>query len=427
MQVKEQLQQWVEAHRQEALDLTRTLVSTPSVNRVPHGEEAAVQQFVADYLRQLGCDMDVFLPDDVPELLSHEAYLPGRDYRDRPIVVGRKQGSGGGKSLLFSGHMDTVPLTDDRWTVEPFSGAIVEGKQYGLGIFDMKAGMAASFIALKALGELGIRLKGDVCIETVVDEEYGGANGTLSSRLRGHRADAAIIPEPSNMVICPATQGGIMLRITFEGRGGRTFSGEEMVNPVFAAARFIEIFRQFDHDHGCKTSLDPWFQEGPPLTSYLQGIRAGDVTVPLFDRTPTQCAIDVWIQCYPGTNEEELYREFTEFCLARTEEDDMLRGWSPRIEKLIRFLPGTSLQPEHPLIETAAQIMRSAAPEQLDIKGAPFACDAFIFEQYSDIPVIVWGPKGGNAHAADEFIEVEDYLRLIQLYALMMIEWCGAE
>ncbi|WP_010268468.1 M20/M25/M40 family metallo-hydrolase [Paenibacillus senegalensis] len=424
----ERLQTWISEHREEALELTRSLVSLRSINRVPHGEEWQVQQYVADYLRKLGCGTDMFLPTDVRELTAHPAYLEGRNYQDRPNVVGRRKGSGGGKSLLFSGHVDTVPLNkEETWTVDPLSGVIKEGKQYGLGIFDMKAGIAASLFALRGLVELGIPLKGDVVIETVVDEEYGGANGTLASRLRGHHADAAIIPEPSNLVICPATQGGIMLRIRFAGTGGRNFSGEIVTNPVFAAARFIEIFRQYDRAHSMKASLNPWYKDGPGLTSYLQGMKAGDVSLPLSDRTPNQCSIDVWIQCYPGTSEKELYQDFTGFCLEQAAEDELLKQFPPQFERLIRFLPGTSLAPGHPLIETAVQVVQAAAPQQLAVKGAPFACDAFMFEQYSEIPVIVWGPSGGNAHAADEFIHVDDYLQLIHWYSLMMMEWCGVE
>jgi acetylornithine deacetylase len=282
-------------------------------------------------------------------------------------------------------------------------------------------------LAMLALGELGVRLRGDVCIETVVDEEFGGANGTLASRLRGHHADAVIVPEPSNLIICPATQGGIMMRVAFAGRTGRDFSGEAIMNPVFAAARFVEIFRQFDSWYCRKSSDNPWFQSGPPLTCYLQGIRGGDMSLPLFDRAPGICTIDVWIQCFPGTSEVELYREFTEFCLARAAQDELLRDHPPQFEKLIRFLPGASLAPGHPLIATAERAMASVAPDRVTIQGAPFACDAFIFEQYSDIPAIVWGPRGGNAHAPDEFIEVEHYLQLIQLYALTIVDWCGME
>ncbi|HET7270575.1 MAG TPA: M20/M25/M40 family metallo-hydrolase, partial [Rubrobacter sp.] len=231
----EALDGWVEENRESILDLNRSLVSIPSENRCPEGDESKVQEFVERYLEGLGCETDAFLPTDVPGIMEHPAYLGGRNYEGRPNVVGTRRGTGGGRSLLFSGHMDTVPRGDEPWSVDPFSGFEIEGRQYGLGILDMKGGMAAAMTALRALNELDVRLAGDLVIETVVDEEFGGANGTLACRLRAYEADAAIVPEPSNLVICPENQGGGMFRISFEGKPGRAALGGVPVNPVYAA------------------------------------------------------------------------------------------------------------------------------------------------------------------------------------------------
>jgi acetylornithine deacetylase len=174
----EAIDHWVEVNRRAILDLNGSLVSIPSENRYPHGDEKDVQRFVEGYLEELGCTTDTFLPTG-----------------------------------------------DDPWSVDPFSVVVEDGKKYGLGIFDMKGGMAAAMMAMRALGDLGVRLEGDVTIETVVDEEFGGANGTLACRLRGYEADVAIVPEPSNLIICPQNQGGGMFRVTFDGKPGRSFSG----------------------------------------------------------------------------------------------------------------------------------------------------------------------------------------------------------
>src|SRR5919108_1834799 len=209
---------WVEDNRRTILDLNRALVSIPSENRYPDGDEEGVQRFVEGLLEDLDCETETFLPTDVPGLAEHPAYLGGRNYEGRPNVVGKKKGAGGGRTILFSGHVDTVPRGEDPWSVDPFCGLTEGGKQYGLGIFDMKGGMAAAMMALRALNELDIHLEGDVTIETVVDEEFGGANGTLACRLRGYEADVAIVPEPSNLAICPQNQGGGMFRISFVGK-----------------------------------------------------------------------------------------------------------------------------------------------------------------------------------------------------------------
>jgi acetylornithine deacetylase len=416
---------WVEENRRAVLDLNRALVSLPSENRYPDGDEKRVQAFVEGYLEGLDCETDVFLPTDVPGLMEHPAYLGGRNYEGRPNVVGKKEGIGEGRSILFSGHMDTVPRGEDPWSVDPFSGVVEEGKQYGLGIFDMKGGMAAAMMALRALDELGVRLQGDVTIETVVDEEFGGANGTLACRLRGYGADVAIVPEPSNLVICPRNQGGSMFRISFEGKPGRSFSGEELLNPVYAAARFLEIFRDYEAYHREKTPGSRFFENDPGLPAYVQGVRAAASDLPLSDRVPSRCTMDVWIQCYPETSEEELRQDFVSFCEERMKGDEVLSEVRPTIEKLIRFLPGTGIPEDHEILEVATRAARQVYEEGLPVEGAPFACDSFMFNLHSDTPALIWGPKGGNAHAPDEYIEVEPFMDLVKMYALTMVEWCG--
>jgi acetylornithine deacetylase len=416
---------WVEENRRTILDLNRTLVSIPSENRYPHGDEKRVQGFVEECLEDLGCRTDTFLPTYIPGLTEHPAYLGGRSYEGRPNVVGKKGGAGGGRSILFSGHMDTVPRGEDRWSVDPFSGAVSEGKQYGLGIFDMKGGMAAAMMALRALNELGVRLTGDVTIETVVDEEFGGANGTLACRLRGYEADIAIVPEPSNLVICPQNQGGSMFRVSFQGKPGRSFSGEELLSPVYAAARFVEIFREYEAYHKEKRSVSRLFERDPGPPAYVQGMRAASSDLPLSDRVPSRCTVDVWIQCYPETSEEELRRDFVTFVEEKAREDEILSEVRPNIERLIRFLPGTGIPEGHEIVEVAARVSRMVYEGGLPVEGAPFACDTFVFNLHSGTPALIWGPKGGNAHAPDEYVEVEPFMDLVKMYALTMIEWCG--
>ncbi len=416
---------WVEENRRDILDFNRTLVSIPSENRYPNGDEKDVQEVVEKSLQELGCETDTFIPTDVPGLTEHPAYLGGRNYEERPNVVGKKRGAGRGRSIIFSGHMDTVPRGEDPWSVDPFSGAIKDGKQYGLGIFDMKGGMAAAMMALRALNELDVRLAGDLTIETVVDEEFGGANGTLACRLRGYEANVAIVPEPSNLAICPQNQGGSMFRISFAGKPGRSFSGEELTNPVYAGARFLEIFRQYEEYHKQKKSGSKFFAGDPGLPAYVQGVRAGSSDLSLFDRVPSKCEVDVWIQCYPETSEEELRQDFVGFCEERASGDEILSEVRPRIEKLIRFLPGTGIREDHEIIDVAARVAQRVYGDRLPVQGAPFACDSFVFNLYSNTPALIWGPKGGNAHAPDEYIEIEAFMNLVKAYALTMIEWCG--
>lgn len=423
---KQQIKQWVTTHREEILQFNRELVAIPSINLCGDGGEAEAQVYIQAALERLGCEVDVFLPTDVVGIEEHPAYLKNRNYTNRPNVVGRKKGSGGGRSLMFSGHIDTVPLADGKWSVDPFAGIVQNGKQYGLGLFDMKAGMAAAILALHALEARGILLQGDVLIESVVDEEFGGANGTLACRLKGYTAELAIIPEPTNMVICPQHQGGAMYRISYNGQSGRGFSGEQIVSPVSAGARFIEFFSKFQTYHGNKKAPNPYFV-GQQLPAYIQGMKAGDTSLPIFDRSPATCEIDVWIQCYPGTTEDELLADFRLFYEAYAAQDSYLRHAEQQIQTLIRFLPGSYAPEGHLGLVVVEQVFNELMGETPLVQAAPFACDAFMFNLLSETPAIIWGPKGGNAHAPDEYIDIEAFLLLVQAYAGLMIEWCGIQ
>lgn len=422
--LKQQIDTWVNEHQADILSFNKELIAIPSVNRYPSGDELNVQTFIEKKLRKLGCDTDTFIPTDVPGMKDHPAFLEGRDYKDRPNVVGVKKGTGGGQSILFSGHVDTVSEGEVPWSVDPYAGTVKAGKQYGLGILDMKGGMSAAIIAMKMLEDMDISLKGDFLIETVVDEEFGGANGTLASRLKGYEADIAIIPEPSNMVIAPANQSGSMFRVTFSGRSGRAFSGEDLVNPIYAAGRFIDIFHQFENYQAQKQSTSPLFQNQPGLPAYIQGMNAGPSDALLYDRVPSTCSLDIWIQAYPETTEQALRDDFVQFYEKKAKEDNMLSKMPMHLEKLVRFLPGTQIPEDHGIIRVAQQAS-TAFGETLPIQGAPFACDAFMFNLHSETPALIWGPRGENAHSNDEFIYVDDFLQLIKMYALTIVNWCG--
>src|SRR5262245_4836742 len=199
----------------ERLVMTITeLVQIPSENTPPIGDELGCQQYVHERLNALGMKSEMYDVRGVPGLRAHPAFRHRRDYANRPNVAARWRGSGGGRSLLLSGHIDTVPRGSARWSRDPFRAAIEGNRLYGLGSNDMKGGIAATLVAVEALKEVGAALRGDLLVETIVDEEFGGVNGTLAGRLRGHNADAAIITEPSQQMICPAQMGGRIAHIT---------------------------------------------------------------------------------------------------------------------------------------------------------------------------------------------------------------------
>ncbi|MBW7455794.1 M20/M25/M40 family metallo-hydrolase, partial [Paenibacillus sepulcri] len=147
------------------------------------------QQVIMEKFNELGLEIDVFEPEN-ERLYAYKEADRGHYYENRPNVVGVWKGTGGGRSLILNGHIDTMPFDQlDKWTSHPLQPTRSEGKLYGRGSCDMKAGVAAMIMAVENLVKHGMRLKGDVILQSVVDEE-GGGNGTLACLDRGYRADA---------------------------------------------------------------------------------------------------------------------------------------------------------------------------------------------------------------------------------------------
>ena len=193
--------------RYEVMQVVTDVVRIPSQNKPPVGEERAVQEYLARLPGRAGLPADLYQPDLVPGLREHPEFWPGRDYSDRPNLSSQLKGRGGGRSLLLTGHGDTVAVGENVWNHPPFGADIQDGKLYGLGASDMKGQMAAMLVLYKAIAEQGISLRGDLAFECVVDEEEGGVNATIAGRLRDGVMDGAILPEATGLDIYPAITG----------------------------------------------------------------------------------------------------------------------------------------------------------------------------------------------------------------------------
>lgn len=435
MSIDRAIDGWIADHRDELLGFLSMLVQTPSEVQPPNGGEAACQRVVEAAYRAAGAEVDVFSPADVPELRPHPAFfgtwdgMP-RPLEDRPNVVGVFRGTGGGRSLLLSTHVDTVTQQPLPWTIaEPFSGLIRDGRLYGRGSWDTKWGIAVGLYAIRCLRELGVTLRGDVTIESVVDEEFGGAHGTLASRLRGYNADIAINAEPTGMVVAPTHRGGGEWRITVSGDAGLAFAGEQLSNPVYKLARVIEAIRAFDIERNRRLTAPEatpprFFEEDPALPSYTLQIGGGGDTYADVSGIPAECYLIAWVEEYPGTDQATHTAGFTGFVNDFLARDPDFDGVLPSYRPTIRYLPGTTISTEHPFFATLEQAFTNAERDYR-LGSAPFACDTFVFNLHSPTPALTLGPRGGNAHGADEYVLVEDVIELARIYARAMLAWCG--
>lgn len=399
---------WVSGHRDELVDLARHLIRTASINHPPGGDEGPLQAWIADHLRALRAEVEVYEPDHTLGISSHPDWRPNRDYHGRPNVFARLPGvDPRARSLAFCGHIDTVGLPGDCWTVDPLSATVDGDHLIGLGSFDMKGSLASAMMALQAIHQLGLPVSGDVALESVVDEEYGGANGTLAGRLRNPQIAGAVLMEPTNLRLCPSHRGGGMWRLVTRGRSGLAFSGEAVTNPVWALGRALgalEAERDRRRD-----------AEGNPLTLEVFQLKAGP-DWPVGDRVPASASAMIWGETRPDEDPatlEALIRQ----ALARAG----IR--SLQISPVIPPMPGNRLADDHPLVAAVQQSLRDFALNP-DLITAPFACDGFHFGRAAETAVIVLGASGENAHAADEYVSIDSLMRLTEVLIDLALAWC---
>jgi acetylornithine deacetylase len=212
----------IEQERDRLVALTTDLIAFDTTAREvgdPPRSEAALQECLAARLQAIGAETDLFEPD--PAALVGRPLVPqGLDFAGRPQLIARRRGGGGGRSLIFHGHIDAVSAEPrGAWSSDPFAAVIRDGKLYGRGACDMKGGIAAMVTAAEALAELGIELDGDLLVATNTDEESTGAGGTTLVD-RGLAANAAIVPEATDFRVWVACRGTDYALIRVPGRPG---------------------------------------------------------------------------------------------------------------------------------------------------------------------------------------------------------------
>ena len=418
-------------YQDEIMQVVQDLIRIPSRNMPPGGEELACQEYLARYLGGAGLATELYEPDQAPGMVEHPSYWPGRDYHHRPNLHSRLPGRGGGRSLLLTGHIDTVALGDNVWTSPPFVPEIRDGRLYGLGTIDMKGAMGAMAVMYKAIAEKGLRLKGDLNYECVVDEEEGGVNATIAGRLRYGAVDGALIPEGTDLKIYPAARGALISDIIFSSTKGTWLDVGKSAEKTADAVKQIGIFLSHIDELSAlrrRHPVHPLYASYPdPVPVQVTKVYAGGWGNQVPIAVPPEGRIELIMQTLPGETREAVYQEMTDWLdsvIARHEDAFVTR---PEIRHRIRWMVPTAIAPDHPLVTTMADSARQVLGSDPEVLGAPFACDMFALTQIFNIPGIVFGPTGANAHAADEYVDVESLFAFWEALLLFVMEWCGVE
>lgn len=418
-------------YRDELVGVASDLIRIPSRNAPPDGEEKACQEYIAAYLRRAGLPVEMYEPDQVPGLVEHPDFWPGRNYKGRPNVSSTRAGRGGGRSLLLTGHVDTVVDVPAAWTVPTFGAEIRDGRLYGLGAVDMKGPLAGMLVLYKALHELGIPLKGSLGFESVVDEEEGGVNATIAGRLRDGPMDGAVIAETTDLKIYPAARGLLIPEFTCFSqkenwlevgtRGVKKADAIEQIGLLLTHVKELTSRRR-------ALSIHPLYAGYPdPRPVEVTKVYAGGWGSEAPILVPDRGYIQMILQALPGEERADVLAEVEGWLQSIIDRYPAAFATRPEIGFSIRWMAPTAIDPAHALVTTLADciaVVRGAHPE---ITGAPYACDMYALHQHFNMPALLFGPKGGGAHAGDEYVELESLFTFWEALFLFTTSWCGTE
>jgi acetylornithine deacetylase len=425
--LKQRLLDYVDARQDRLVTLISELVRRPSENKPPIGSEGECQRYIASMIRAAALTPDVYGLDSVAGLTEHPLFWGDRIYTDRPNVAARRPGLGGGRSLLLSSHIDTVPRGTLPWTRDPFGAEIEGNRLYGRGSNDMKAGAAMNLFILEAAQDLELPLRGDLLFESVVDEEFGGVNGTLAGRLRGYIADAAILTEPSSLRICAAQRGGRTVHITFSSQGGILANQDAPARVMDQVAHFIKELDHFAEQRRNNCRPHTLYANTPdPVPVAITKITTGPWGTGEPISLPEICKIELYWQLMPGEEQEEVEREFSDWMTSMMKKKSQLFRRQPLVQFPMRWLPGSAISASEPLVTELAQCAAMVLPETPVATGLEAPCDMFVFHQFK-IPTVVWGPSGGNTHGADEYVELDSVVLATKALLLFLCRWCGLD
>ncbi|HMJ61659.1 MAG TPA: M20/M25/M40 family metallo-hydrolase [Bryobacteraceae bacterium] len=416
---------YVERQQSRLIGLTRELIRIPSENTAPAGAERACQEHIAHVLQRSGWDAVLYELSEVKGLHEHPLFWPGRDYTNRPNLGARRKGSGG-RSLVLSGHVDTVPRGTQPWTRDAFGGDVDGNRVYGRGANDMKAGIAMNLFIAEAIANLQIRLRGDLVFESVIDEEFGGVNGTLAGRLHGYNGDAAVISEPSFLRICPAQRGGRVAHITFRATGGVLTEGKFPAGVNEQLTYFLKNVPEFAAQRRRNTRVHELYaHHADPVPVSITKVFTSPWGTSEPITIPEVCKVEFYWQLMPGETQNQVEREFFSWLDGVVRSRPDIFPTPPEVEFPIRWMPGSAIATSEPLVRELATCAEAVLGTRPKIEGIEGPCDMFVFHQGFSIPAVLWGPRGGNTHAADEYVEIDSLVDAATTLLLFVCHWCG--
>ena len=427
----------IEVRRDELVRLASDLVGFDTTAREVEDavrDEGPLQVYLAGRLAAAGATTELFEPD-ANEFADKPLYPPGLGFEGRPQLIARFAGSGGGRSLLFNGHIDAVSVEPrDRWTSDPFAAEIRDGNLYGRGSCDMKGGIACMVVAAEVLSSLGVRLAGDLIVATNTDEESSGAGG-LALVLHGVKADAGIVTEPTGFDVWISCRATSYATVTVPGRPGHAevyqphWREGGAVNAIEKAQIVLDAIRGLREEWSKRSDLRHPRLSTPDILPTL--ISAGEWAVTY----PAACTITIAVLCVPQQTDEDgwsfaVEREVDEWIGRAAAADPWLAEHPPQIEWFPNRVMSLEISPDEPIVSVVSEANADIGRDGR-LSGLDSWYDGATFTRLGGTPAIAYGPPGfapdgrSVAHTIDEHVPVDGLVDCAKGLAVAAMRFCG--
>ncbi|GFF35457.1 putative diaminopropionate ammonia-lyase [Aspergillus udagawae] len=328
----------------------------------------------------------------------------------RPSIVGVLRGSGGGQSLMFNGHIDTVSLTS--YEHDPLSGQLGErqGKPviFGRGSLDMKGGLAAALAALAAIKASGRTLRGDVIVAAVSDEE-DASQGTRDIIAAGWRADAAVVPEPTMGAIAVAHKGFVWVEVDILGVAAHGSDPQAGQDAILHAGWFLQSLEQYQ----TRLPIDDTLGQASLHCGLVKGGQEPS-------SYPERCTITIEFRTIPAQSNKSILGDMNALLSDIAKEKPRFRYAPPR---LTVSRPTQKLSADHPLVQKTIACAAEVLGARPEVVSVPFWCDAALLSEVG-VPAIVYGPSGAGLHSKEEWVEVDSLQRMSRVFEKLIQEFC---
>ncbi len=383
----------VTINRDALISLVQDLIRIDSVNPCLDEDgpgEKAIAAFIRERLEAAGLEVQVMPINDTAV-----------------NVVGILRGTGGGKSLMLNGHMDTVSAK--RMEIPPFEPTLVDNKIYGRGSQDMKGSLGAMITAVETIAQAKVPLAGDVILTFVADEEYKSI-GT-EELVKAYKADAAICCEPSDLAIGVVHRGFAWVKCEVLGKAAHGSRPAEGIDAIVRSGRVLQELERLS-DRLAHGPAHPILGAASVHASLIQGGTE-------LSTYPDYCRIDWERRTLPGETEADVASEIEALLQKLRAEDETFQATAELAFLREPFEVGLD-EPVYVALQAACKSVMGKTPEVCGFSGWT---DAALLQE-AGIPTVLFGPVGAGLHAAVEYVEVDSLVDMSAILVETICDFC---